>query len=76
MILRYDTAAVLAAGMALRVCRFNNGYIDRSPVATARRRGFEDYRAAAEWAGTPVREVAAPGGIPAEVGFAVLPDLS
>ena len=76
VILRYETAAVLAAGVALRVCRFNNGYIDRSPVATARRRRFDDYRAVAEWAGTPVREVAAPGGIPAGVGFAVLSDLS
>ena len=75
VVLRYETAAVLRAGVGLRACRFNNGFIDRSPVAMARRRGFDDYRAVAAWAGQAVREVVAPGGIPAGVPFAVLPGL-
>ncbi|RYJ01242.1 MAG: hypothetical protein EON47_11380 [Acetobacteraceae bacterium] len=34
-VLAFPTAALLAAGCALCVCRFNNGFIDRSPPCHA-----------------------------------------
>ncbi len=62
----------LADAVALRTCRFNNGYIDRAPPATARKRRFDDYRPVADWAGSPVSEVVASDLIPPAVGFALL----
>ena len=73
VVLRYATLDLLAAGVALRTCRFNNGYIDRSPVATARWRHYDDYQDAAAWTGVPVKEVAAADAIPPVIGFEVLP---
>jgi hypothetical protein len=57
----------------VRVCRFNNGYIDRRPLSDPRLRTFNDYQPAAEWKGTPVAEVVVAGAIPPEVAFSVLP---
>ena len=72
VVLAYPTAALLAAGCALAFCRFNNGFIDRSPPGRRRRRSFADYRPVAEWPGGPApREVTVAGGIPAGVPFAL-----
>ncbi len=73
VVLAFATAALVAARLDLRVCRYNNGYIDRSPRASARRRGFGDYEAAEGWSGTPVKEVAVVGAIPQSIHFSVLP---
>jgi hypothetical protein len=50
------------ADLVLLTCRFNNGYLDRSPPDRRRLRAAGDY---APWDGGPVREVAVAGPIPA-----------
>ena len=75
VVLAYPTAALLAAGCALTFCRFNNGFIDRSPPGRRRRRSFADYRPIAEWQGGPApREVTIAGGIPAGMPFTLRTD--
>ena len=59
------TEALLTAGLAPLWCRFNNGFLDRSPPARRRLRGFGDWRPLADWAGEPVAEVILRGAIPA-----------
>ena len=72
VVLRYDTASVIAAGAELFTCRFNNGYIDRAPVINARRRRYDDYRRETDWVPAQiVREVAVLTVIPPEVDFTV-----
>lgn len=58
------TGALLEAGLAPLWCRFNNGFLDRSPPARRRLRGFGDWRPLADWAGEPVAEVILRGAIP------------
>lgn len=73
VVLRYPTAALLEAGCALLVCRFNNGYLDRRPLTDPRLRGFGDYRPAGTWRrGDPLREITAWGGVPAGIPFDVI----
>ncbi len=71
VVLRFATQD-LAAAVELCACRFNNGYVDRAPPATARRRRFDDYRPIADWAGSPVSEVVAATLIPPVVPFTLL----
>lgn len=73
VVLAWATAPLVDACLDIRVCRYNNGYIDRSPRATARKRTYSDYESAARWSGTPVKEVVVMGGIPPTVRFEVLP---
>ncbi len=58
------TEALLAAGLQPLWCRFNNGFLDRSPPVRRRRREFADWRPLADWAGEPVAEVILRGRIP------------
>lgn len=73
VVLAFETTAVLASGATLLTCRFNNGYLDRSPPGRRRLRHFSDYRPLGEWhLGQRVQEVAIPGGLPPGLAFAVL----
>lgn len=75
IVLAFPTAALLAAACALSFCRFNNGFIDRSPPGRRRLRAFADYRPVAEWqAGPAPREVTIEGGIPAGIPFTLRAD--
>lgn len=69
-ILRFRTEDVLAQHDDLRVCRWNNGFADRSRPPRIKR--YEDYVPATAWTGGPIREVVAPGGVSAAVGFEVV----
>lgn len=72
--LRFETAALLEAGCALLTCRWNNGYLDRSPATARRLRRYDDYRPAALWhRGENLGEITAFGGIPAGIPFETLP---
>ena len=67
----FRTAKVAAAGANLRVCRWNNGFLDRSKVP--RLRTFDDYRPISEWRkGDIIQEVTATDGISARVGFEII----
>ena len=71
-IIGFRTTELLAAGCDIRVCRWNNGYLDRS--RPPRLRTFADYRPAGEWRrGDSVKEVVVVGGIPAQVPFETMP---
>ena len=73
-ILRFQTTQLLAAGCALLTCRWNNGYLDRSPPSRRRLRSFDDYRPLPLWRrGEPVGEVTAWGGIPPATPFETQP---
>ncbi|MFC7689686.1 DUF7002 family protein [Paeniroseomonas aquatica] len=78
-VLAAPTAALLEAGCDLRLCRFNNGYVDRSPPGRRRLRGFADYRPVADWragpapAGAAPREVTVAGAIPPGIAWSRLP---
>ncbi|TCH99900.1 hypothetical protein EJV46_04340 [Roseococcus sp. SYP-B2431] len=68
-VLEFETAALLAAGLRLVFCRFNNGFLDRSPPDKRRLRGFQDYRPIEEWrSGAGLKEIAILGGVPAGIG--------
>jgi hypothetical protein len=70
-IIRYATAELCDAGCDLRVCRWNNGYLDRSKPP--RLRSFADYRPICEWRkGETVKEVTAREGFPILVPFEVI----
>lgn len=73
VVLTWDTAALLAAGVALLACQYNNGTVmDRTPPHRRRLRGFADYvPAEAVPPGMAVKEVAARRRIPPEVPFTV-----
>lgn len=75
-ILAFDTRTVLAAaGRDLKLCAFNNGFLDRSAVGQGRRlRHWDDYRPLGAWpdGGRP-SEIAVVRGLPAGLGFEVLP---
>ncbi len=71
ILLRFTAAYVMGAG--LLTCRYNNGFADRRPIATARRRTWSDYQPVEAWAGTQVAELAVPDRIPAHIPFAVEP---
>lgn len=73
VVIAWERAALEAAGCDLRGCRFNNGYIDRSPAAKRRLRGPADYLPLAGWTGAAPREVAVMGGIPPGLPFRPLP---
>ncbi len=69
-VIAFPTAALIAAGCALRFCAFNNGHIDRSAPDRRRLRSFGDYRPIAAWVpGTPIREISIHGGIPPSIAF-------
>lgn len=71
IILRCSTERILQAGCELRLCRWNNGFLDRS--RPPRQRTFADYTLAADWRrGDVVREITAVGSIPASVLFEVI----
>lgn len=71
-VLAFRTQDVLAAAPDLRWCAYNNGFIDRAPRATARRRKFDDYRPLSAWHGEPVRELAASEALPPGLAFEIL----
>ena len=72
VVIQFSTEHILAAGCDLRLCRWNNGFLDRSKPP--RLRSFDDYTPAAAWRkGHRAREVTVAGGIPASVPFAVVP---
>ena len=71
VVLRFATEA-LAATVALKTCKYNNGYIDRAPPATARQRRHADYQPLLAWTGSPVSEVVVENRIPTAVPFTVL----
>ncbi len=71
VILRCSTRRLLQAGCELRLCRWNNGFLDRS--SPPRQRAFADYTLAADWRkGDVVREITVVGGIPTAVPFDVV----
>ncbi|MBR0654086.1 DUF7002 family protein [Plastoroseomonas arctica] len=71
-IIAFTTSALRQAGCVLRFCRFNNGFIDRSPPDGRRLRHYEDYRLTDGWAPrTPIHEIVIEGGIPPTVRFDV-----
>ena len=71
VMLRCSTGQLLQAGCELRLCRWNNGFLDRSKPP--RQRGFADYTLAGDWRkGDAVREITVVGGIPASVPFEVV----
>jgi hypothetical protein len=68
VILRFRSAALIDAGCALRLCRWNNGFPDRT--RPPRQRSYDDYRLAQEWRrGDTVREVTIAGEMPAKHTF-------
>ena len=71
VVLSWDTAALLAAGVRVLLCRYNNGTVmDRAPPHRRRLRGFGDYvPAEAMPPGMAVKEVAARCRLPPEVPF-------
>ena len=70
-IIRCRTTELLGAGRDIRVCRWNNGYLDRS--RPPRLRTFADYLPVSEWQKIDkVQEVAVVDGIPAPVSFEVV----
>ena len=71
VILRFETAALLGAGLDLRACRYNNGYLDRRPRDRPRLRGPGDYVPVPEWTGGVPGEVTAGPAIPPCIGFEV-----
>jgi hypothetical protein len=74
VILRFSTDELLVAGCALLTCRWNNGYLDRTPPNRRRLRSYDDYLPISLWRkGEPLGEITAWGGIPAGTGFKVLP---
>ena len=72
VVLTWDTAALLAAGVRVLLCRYNNGTVmDRAPPHRRRLRGFGDYvPAEAMPPGMAVKEVAARCRLPPGVPFA------
>ena len=73
VVLRFSTAALAEAGCALLVCRWNNGYLDRTAPERRRLRAFGDYRPVAAWRPhDPVGEITAWGGVPPGLPFEVL----
>ena len=71
VVLRFETGALLEAGCALHVCRWNNGYPDRRRPPRLRTKA--DYRPIADWCrGDLVREATVAGPIPPSVPFATL----
>lgn len=58
------TEALLSAGCRPLWCRFNNGFLDRSPAQARRLRGFDDWQALDAWAGERVAEVIVRGALP------------
>ena len=71
VILSFETLLLVRAGCDLRVCRWNNGYPDRS--RPPRRRAFSDYRPITEWKrGDKVQEVIITDRIPTSVTFEVV----
>lgn len=73
VVLTWNTAALLAAGVVLLACSYNNGTVmDRTPPHRRRLRGFADYvPAEAIPPGMAVKEVAARCRIPPWVPFAI-----
>ena len=72
VVLGYDTKALIAHAPLL-ACRYNNGYIDRSPRSAPRLRRPSDYQPAEIWTAGPVAEVAVPDRIPPHIRFELLP---
>ncbi len=74
-VLAFDTAAVLAAaGREVRLCAFNNGFLDRSAPGSGRRlRGYGDYRPLERWrlADRPA-EIAIERALPAGIKLKLL----
>lgn len=74
-VLAAPTAALLEAGCELRFCRFNNGFIDRSPPDRRRLRAFTDFRPIAEWQAGPaagraaLREITVAGAVPPGIAW-------
>ena len=78
VVLQWRTADLLADGLRLNGCRFNNGMIDRSPPGRRRLRSPGDYR---DVRGEPdpgaVKEVAILHAIPPTLPFALAaPDVT
>ena len=71
-ILRFHTHDLLQA-CTLRVCRFNNGYIDRRKRTDPRLRHFSNYVPSTDWTGTPIAEIVVQDSIPPGIPFTVLP---
>jgi hypothetical protein len=70
VVLEWRTHEVLAHAREVRVCRYNNGTIDRLPPARRRLRSFADYVPIGEWClREKFNEVAIYGGLPPEIGF-------
>ncbi len=71
VVLSWRTASLIEHGSDLRVCRWNNGYPDRS--RPKRMRTYDDYRPIAQWQrGDKVQEVTVSGGIPPDIPFTLL----
>ena len=71
VVLAFRTSSLIEAGCKLRVCKWNNGYPDRSkPI---RLRSFSDYRPVEDWRlGDKVQEVTAFDRVPAGVPFEIV----
>jgi hypothetical protein len=75
VVLAWRTEDVMAAGVPLLACRYNNGSTsDRTPLHRRRLRAFEDYRPIEDLPPRfPAKEVVARSGIPPSVPFELLP---
>jgi hypothetical protein len=72
VILQFSTDTLIQAGCDIRVCRWNNGFPDRS--RPLRLREFSDYRPVTAWRrGDKVKEVTIRRSIPANVPFEIVP---
>lgn len=71
LVLQWQTAALLDAGIELRFCRYNNGMVDRASPQRRRLRGPQDYVPIPLYVGGQIAEVAATSAIPPEVPFVV-----
>jgi hypothetical protein len=73
-VLAFDTGAILAAGCGLRLCAYNNGFLDRSAAGPGRRlRHRADYCVLDQWPdGRLPAEIAIERGLPTGNAFGVL----
>jgi hypothetical protein len=74
LILKFSTVTLIQAGCDIRVCRWNNGFPDRS--RPLRLREFSDYRPVTKWQrGDKVKEVTITHSIQASVPFEIVPGI-
>ena len=69
VVLSFETEQLIAEGLDLRACRYNNGYLDRRSLRDPRLRGPGDYIPVADWGTGVPSEVTVEMTIPPAVPF-------